>query len=97
MTVTINLTGKKGVIWGVANQRSIAWAIAKKLSEAGADLAFTYQNERIRSSVEKITSTIGNPILIECDATDDKQVETVYSEIKTKWENIDFVVHSRGD
>jgi|TARA_B100001971_G_C18254630_1_gene580995 enoyl-[acyl-carrier protein] reductase I len=94
MTVTINLAGKKGVIWGVANQRSIAWAIAKKLSEAGADLAFTYQNDRIRSSVEKITSTIGNPILIECDATDDKQVETVYSEIKTKWENIDFVVHS---
>ena len=58
MTVNIDLSGKKGVIWGVANQRSIAWAIAQKLIDAGADIAFTYQNDRLLSSIEKTTSSL---------------------------------------
>ena len=94
MTVNIDLSGKKGVIWGVANQRSIAWAIAQKLIDAGADIAFTYQNDRLRSSIEKATSGLNDPILLECDATDDLQVEKVYKEIQSKWKKIDFIVHS---
>ena len=70
----IDLTGKTGVIFGVANQRSIAWAIAKALADAGADLAFTYQNERLRGPVEKTVSGLGDPLLVECDATSDEQV-----------------------
>ncbi|MBG82438.1 MAG: enoyl-ACP reductase [SAR202 cluster bacterium] len=93
MTVSIDLTGKRGVVWGVANQRSIAWAISERLAEAGAELAFTYLNERLKDPVAKTTSNLGNPLLIECDATDDNQVQTVYERIKKEWGEIDFVVH----
>jgi enoyl-[acyl-carrier protein] reductase I len=93
MAVSIDLKGKRGVIWGVANQRSIAWAISERLAEAGAELAFTYLNERLKEPVEKATASLGNPILIECDATDDAQVQSVYDRIKSEWGEIDFVVH----
>ena len=93
MAVSIDLTGKRGVVFGVANQRSIAWAISERLAEAGAELAFTYQNERLRQPVEKATSALGSPMLIQCDATDDDQVQAVYDQIKNDWDEIDFVVH----
>ena len=80
MAVSIDLTGKRGVVFGVANQRSIAWAISERLTEAGAELAFTYQNERLRQPVEKATSALGSPMLIQCDATDDDQVQAVYDQ-----------------
>ena len=94
MSIDLDLSGKRGVVWGVANQRSIAWAISEKLIAAGAELAFTYLNERIKSSIEKTTSKLNNPILLECDATDDKQVENIYKEIQSNWGEIDFIVHS---
>ena len=75
MAVSIDLTGKRGVIFGVANPRSIAWAIAERLAEAGAELAFTYQNERLKAPVEKAISALDNPMLLECDATVDSQVQ----------------------
>ena len=93
MAVSIDLTGKRGVVFGVANQRSIAWAISERLAEAGAVLAFTYQNERLRAPVEKATSALGSPVLLECDATDDDQVQAVYDRIKSEWGEINFVVH----
>jgi enoyl-[acyl-carrier protein] reductase I len=93
MAVSIDLSGKRGVIWGVANQRSIAWAISERLAEAGAELAFTYLNERLKAPVEKATAGLGNPILLECDATNDEQVQSVYDHIKNEWGEIDFVVH----
>lgn len=93
MAVSIDLTGKRGVIFGVANQRSIAWAISERLSEAGAELAFTYQNERLKAPLEKTTAGLDNPMLLECDATDDDQVQAVYDRIKSEWGEIDFVVH----
>ena len=93
MAVSIDLTGKRGVVFGVANQRSIAWAISERLAEAGAELAFTYQNERLRQPVEKATSALGSPMLIQCDATDDDQVQAVYDQAKNDWDEIDFVVH----
>lgn len=93
MAVSINLTGKRGVVFGVANQRSIAWAISERLAEAGADLVFTYQNERLRDTVDKATSSLGSPLLLECDATDDAQVQAVYDRVANEWAEIDFVVH----
>lgn len=94
MPVSIDLTGKKGVVFGVANQRSIAWAISQRLAEAGAELAFTYQNERLRGPVEKLVSQIGTPVIFECDATDEGQVKNVYDELASKWGSLDFIVHS---
>ncbi len=94
MPVSIDLTGKRGVVFGVANQRSIAWVISQRLAEAGADLAFAYQNERVRGPVEKLVSQLGEPRIVECDATDDAQVKAVYEKIKSEWGSIDFIVHS---
>ena len=65
MAVSIDLKGKRGVIWGVANQRSIAWAISQRLAKAGAELAFTYLNERLKAPIEKATADLDNPMLIE--------------------------------
>ena len=94
MAVSIDFSGKRGVVFGVANQRSIAWAISERLIEAGAELAFTYLNERLRGPVEKAVSAVEDPILIECDATDDGDVQSVYDQVGDKWGSIDFVVHS---
>ena len=94
MPVSIDLTGKKGVIFGVANQRSIAWAISKQLAAAGAEMAFTYLNERLKGPAEKAISELGSPMLIECDATSDEQVKAVYDKISAAWGSIDFIVHS---
>ena len=90
----IDLTGKTGVIFGVANQRSIAWAIAKALADAGADLAFTYLNERLRGPVEKTVSGLGDPLLVECDATSDEQVANVYEAVSARHGSVDIVIHS---
>ena len=85
MAVSIDLTGKRGVVFGVANQRSIAWAISERLSEAGAELAFTYLNERLKEPVAKTIAKLNNPLPLQCDATQDDQVETVYDHIKNEW------------
>ena len=82
MAFSIDLKGKKGVVFGVANHRSIAWGISKLLADAGAELCFTYLNERLKKPVEKTVSEIGNPLLLECDATDEKQIEKVYKTVK---------------
>jgi len=75
MTVTNLLQGKKGVVLGVANKRSIAWAISKGMSDAGAEIAFTYQNEKLKSRVEDLVSTLPAECpLYPCDVTDDGQV-----------------------
>ena len=94
MTVQIDLTGKRGVVFGVANQRSIAWAISQRLIEAGAELAFTYQNERLLGPVQKTVSDLQDPILMECDATDDGDVQNVYRRLADEWGELDIVVHS---
>ena len=93
MAFSIDLKGKKGVVFGVANHRSIAWGISKLLADAGAELCFTYLNERLKKPVEKTVSEIGNPLLLECDATDEKQIEKVYKTVKNKYGSIDFIVH----
>ncbi len=90
----IDLGGKKGIIFGVANNRSIAWAIAQILAGAGARLAFTYQNERLRDRVSKLAGTLDSPLLLECDVTDDEQIASVFAEVARQFGGLDFLVHS---
>ena len=89
----MDFTNKRGIIFGVANPRSIAWAISKSLSENGAQLAFTYQNERLKDPVSKAVKDM-NPIeLLECDALNENQIEEVFQKVSESGP-IDFVVHS---
>ncbi len=94
MPKAIDLTGKKGVVFGVANQRSIAWAVAQQLGAAGAELSFTYQNERLKEHVEKAVSPLGAPLLVQCDALDEAQVQGVYDRVRERHGRVDLVVHS---
>ncbi|MEO8216714.1 MAG: enoyl-ACP reductase [Acidobacteriota bacterium] len=90
------LAGKTGIIFGVANKRSIAWAIAQALSGAGMRLVFTYQGERIRESVEALTASIPGSLLLPCDVTDDAQIAEVFSRVESKIGYLHTVVHSVG-
>ncbi len=90
----IDLTGKKGVVLGVANDRSIAWAIARILGQAGARLALTYQDERLKERVSRLADTLEGALVIPCDATDDDQIEALFSSVKEAFGDISFLVHS---
>ena len=88
------LKNKKGVVMGVANDHSIAWGIAKKLSEEGAELCFTYQGDTLLRRVKPLAESINNDFLIECDVLKKESIENTFKKIKEKWETIDFVLHS---
>ena len=92
--VPINLSGKNGIVLGVANDRSIAWAIAQSLSAAGARLALTYQGERLKDRVERLSTSLDNPLLLPCDATDDQQIEQVFETLRQEFGEISFLIHS---
>src|SRR5256714_11154830 len=87
------LENKFGIIFGVANKRSIAWATAQACTDAGARLAFTYQNERLKENVEGLTAGTDAP-LIQCDVTNAEEVETALSVVKERFGRLDFLVHS---
>jgi enoyl-[acyl-carrier protein] reductase I len=91
---SIDLSGKKGVVLGVTNQRSIGWAIADKLNQAGAQLAFSYQGERLKEMVEKLTSGVNDPLLLQCDVTQDSEIDTLFEQVQEKFGTLDFVIHS---
>ncbi len=91
---TIDLSGKNAVVFGIANQRSIAWPISQTLSEAGATIVATYQNERVKESVEKLTSRLGNASTIECDVSDESNVSNTFNEISDRLGKVDIIVHS---
>lgn len=86
--------GKKGVIFGVANERSIAWAIAQALHREGMELAFTYAGEALESRVKPLAESIGAKIILPCDVTDDNQVNSVFETLKDRWGGLDAMVHS---
>ena len=91
----IDLEGKNALVFGVANQRSIAWHIARALDGAGARVTLSYINERIRSSVEKLSGQLSStPTLIECDVSDDASVASAFGELESEVGGIDIVVHS---
>ena len=88
------MAGKKGLIMGVANDRSIAWGIAKKVAEQGAELAFTFQGDALEKRVRPLADSVGGDLVLPCDVTDEASVDAVFSTLKSKWGNLDFVVHA---
>src|SRR3954468_15963136 len=88
-----DLSGKVGLVVGVANKRSIAWAIARAASEAGAQLAVTYQGDRLGENVRELAEGLPDPLLLPLDVTDDAQIAAVVEEIERTFGSLDFVVH----
>lgn len=88
------LEGKTGIVFGVANKRSIAWAIAQALSREGMRLAFTYQGERLKESVESLTATMAGSVLLPCDVTNDDEINNVFSSVGGTFGGLDVLVHS---
>ncbi|HEY3105464.1 MAG TPA: enoyl-ACP reductase [Gaiellaceae bacterium] len=90
-----DLNGKRGLVLGVANRRSIAWAIAQKLAEGGAKLAFTYQGERIEENVRELADSVSSPLVTECDVRADDDIQRVFTEVgETFGGQLDLLVHS---
>lgn len=88
------MKGKRGLIMGVANQRSIAWGIAQACADAGAELAFTYQGEALERRVKPLADSIGANLVLPCDVTDEASIAAVFDTLKQQWGEIDFVVHA---
>ena len=88
------LKNKKGIIFGIANDHSIAWGIAKKLSEHGANLALTYQNETLLKRIKPLSEKLNSTILLECDFSKKDSIKNCFNAIKKDWSSIDFVVHA---
>ena len=87
------MKGKRGLIMGVANEKSIAWGIAREMAAQGAELAFTYQGEAFGKRVQPLAASVGSNILVDADVTDDNSLDTAFSELKEKWGKLDFIVH----
>ncbi|MCM2343417.1 MAG: enoyl-ACP reductase FabI [Alphaproteobacteria bacterium] len=88
------MAGKRGLIMGVANDRSIAWGIAKAVSDQGAELAFTFQGEALEKRVRPLAESVGSKMVLPCDVTDDAALDAVFTAIEKEWGKIDFVVHA---
>ena len=91
---SIDLSGKKGLVMGVANQRSLAWAIAQPLAQAGARLAFSYQGERLRPTLEKLTEDLDDPLLLEADVGNDEDLDRLFARLAEEFGQLDYLVHS---
>ncbi len=88
------LDGKRALIVGAASQRSIAWGIANAMHQQGAELAFTYQNEKLQSRVEDMAAACGGNIAIPCDVSSDEQIDAVFSQLGDHWDSLDIIIHS---
>jgi enoyl-[acyl-carrier protein] reductase I len=90
------MQGKRGLIMGLANDRSLAWGIARALGSQGADLAFSYQGEALEKRVRPLAAELGSDLLIDCDVSDMKALDRAFDALQERWETIDFVVHAIG-
>ncbi|MEO1719347.1 MAG: enoyl-ACP reductase FabI [Pseudomonadota bacterium] len=88
------MAGKRGLILGVANNRSIAWGIAKALSEQGAELALTYQGDALKKRVVPLAAELGTEVVLPCDVTDTASMDALFADIKERWGQLDFLVHA---
>ncbi|MEQ1541211.1 MAG: enoyl-ACP reductase FabI [Novosphingobium sp.] len=88
--------GKRGLIMGLANDKSLAWGIAQKLAEHGAELAFSYQGEVMEKRVRPLAESLGSDMLIDCDVSDMAELDTAFATLAARWPTIDFVVHAIG-
>ena len=92
--MTGQLAGKRGLIMGVANERSIAWGIAKSMHEAGAELAFTYQGEAFGKRLAPLAASVGSDFMVDVDVTDDVSLQVAFDQLVSRWPTIDFLVHA---
>lgn len=90
------MAGKRGLIMGLANEKSIAWGIAKQLSEQGAELAFTYQGDALAKRVKPLAERLGSDFTFECDVSAMSALDAAFETLKSRWDTIDFVVHAIG-
>ncbi len=90
------LSGKRALITGVLNQRSIAWGIANAMRREGAELAFTYASEKLKSRVDEAATTFNSDIVLPCDVADDGQIEQLFGDLGKRWDGLDILVHSIG-
>ncbi|HQT64367.1 MAG: enoyl-[acyl-carrier-protein] reductase [Acidocella sp. 20-57-95] len=90
------MQGKRGVIMGVANNRSIAWAIAQAVAAQGGEVAFTYQGEALEKRVRPLAASVGSDVVLPCDVSSDEAMDETFAAIKEKWGKIDFLVHAIG-
>src|SRR5687767_4333840 len=88
------MAGKRGLVMGVANDRSLAWGIAKAVATQGAELAFTHQGEALEKRVRPLASSLGSSLLLDCDVTDEASVAKVFAALAERWATLDFVVHA---
>jgi enoyl-[acyl-carrier protein] reductase I len=88
------LEGKRALIVGLASNRSIAWGVAQAMRSQGAELAFTYQNDKLRERVEKMAAEVDSDITLQCDVGDDKEIEHVFEHLDDFWDHLDIIVHS---
>ena len=90
------MAGKRGLVMGVANDRSIAWAIARSVAAQGGELAFTYQGEALEKRVRPLATSVGSDLVMPCDVADDASVEAVFQTLGERWGKLDFLVHAIG-
>lgn len=90
------MAGKRGLIMGLANDKSIAWGIAKALADAGADLAFSYQGEALKKRVGPLAQQLGSDIVLPCDVSDTASIDALFSDLEDRWGKMDFIVHAIG-
>ncbi|MBI4468545.1 MAG: enoyl-ACP reductase [Acidobacteria bacterium] len=88
------LEGKTGIVFGIANKRSIAWAIARTLAQHGARLAVTHQNERLEEKVRELAGQLAEPLILPCDASEDDQIDAVFKAVEEAFGGLDFLIHS---
>jgi enoyl-[acyl-carrier protein] reductase I len=88
------LSGKRALIVGLASNRSIAWGIAKAMQREGAELAFTYQNDKLRDRVEKMAGECGTEITVPCDVSNDEEIDAVFDHLDNYWDHLDIIIHS---
>ena len=91
-----HMDGKRGLVMGVANERSIAWGIAKALADAGAELAFSYQGEAFGKRLEPLAASIGSDVMVDVDVTDAASMDACFDTLAQKWGKLDFVIHAIG-
>ncbi|KIC08432.1 enoyl-ACP reductase [Leisingera sp. ANG-M1] len=90
------MAGKRGLIMGLANDKSIAWGIAKACADAGAELAFSFQGEALKKRVAPLAEQLGSDIVLPCDVSDEASIDALFAELESKWGKLDFVVHAIG-
>ena len=90
------MAGKRGLIMGLANDKSIAWGIAQAIAAQGAEIAFSYQGEALKKRVHPLISSIGMDEMVECDVADEASMDALFARLAEKWGKIDFLVHAIG-